>query len=162
MTQNDLRSAVARRNRIPEHPHPLVELEHLDELESREEHNHGQDEAKSLVPDGNGDEVDVPSWKKAQVKSLVTIAKVADQDFVIVQTISLILPEFPGCMDSSRTLIATAPNTFFMAYITMVTMAITKVTKSIRFQKSLKINGKYSQALIPFKKINFSIFVLVV
>ena len=36
---------------VAEHAHPAIKLEHLDELEGREEDDHGEDEAERLIPD---------------------------------------------------------------------------------------------------------------
>lgn len=44
---------------VGEHAHASVELQHVDELERRQEDDDGHDEAVHLVPDANCHEVDI-------------------------------------------------------------------------------------------------------
>ncbi len=53
-----------QKDRVTEHTHASIKLQHLDELECRKEHNHGQNEAKYLIPDGNCDKIHILSWKQ--------------------------------------------------------------------------------------------------
>ena len=51
--------------------HALVELEHLDELDGRQEHDDGQHEAKQLIPDGDGHKVHILSYKHTHIYNIL-------------------------------------------------------------------------------------------
>jgi len=58
---------------VREHAHASIELEHVDEFESRQEDDHRHDEAARLVPDADRHEVDVFTCRTHQPTQVVVI-----------------------------------------------------------------------------------------